>query len=318
MRFGFLGASRIGRNALAPAIQAAGFEIVAVGARDEARAAAFAHDFAIPAAHAGYDAVLADPAVEAVYIPLANDAHLPWTLKALAAGKHVLCEKPLALSAAEVRAMMAAEAESGRVVMEAYCHLFHPQLARLGALLASGAIGRLLAMQATFANRLDRPDDFRWQRAMGGGAMLDIGCYCTTLMRQLAGREPLRVAASQETRRGVDATLSGLLDFGEGLTGQFLCSLDAERAQHLSLHGSDGTLVLDWPFSTKGRATGLTVAGRREEFPAIDPYVEMVRHFAQAARGEVAMARGLSFSLDQARLHDALLAAARDDCWVAV
>ena len=166
LRWGFLGASRIGRKALAPAMLAAGQTLVAVGARDLSRARDFADAFAAPRAYGSYAEVIADPEVQAVYIALTNEQHLPWTLAALRAGKHVLCEKPLALNAAEVSAMQQAEAETGSRVMEAYCHIFHPQFARLRSLIAEGAIGRLLALQASFVGLMPE-DDFRWQPALG-------------------------------------------------------------------------------------------------------------------------------------------------------
>jgi xylose dehydrogenase (NAD/NADP) len=272
LRWGFLGASRIGRRALAPAVLAAsGHALHAVGARDVARAREFAAEFGIAKAYGSYRDILEDPELDAIYIALPNDGHAPWTIAALEAGKHVLCEKPLTLSAAEVRQLQDAEHITGRRVMEAFCHLFHPQMARLREILAAGGIGPLVAMEACYGNTLDRAQDFRWIDRHGGGSLYDLGCYCVSAMRVLSGREPMRVAAVQAVRGDVDATCSGLLDFGDGIGGQFVCSYVSARTQHLTLIGRDGTIALDWPFSTKGRSTRLIRGDNAEEFAASTP-----------------------------------------------
>jgi len=306
MRWGFLGASRIGRRALAPAVQEAGHELYAVAARDLARAEAFAAECGAARAYQGYDALLADPAIDAVYNALPNDAHLPWTLKALAAGKHVLCEKPLALSAAEVSAMRDASRRAGKGVMEAFCHVHHPQIDRVRGLLASGAVGGLVSLHCASGLTIEEADDFRWHAAQGGGALFDIGCYCVSLMRVLVGREPVRVMGIQAPRGEVDETFSGLLDFGGGLAGQFTCSFAAAKNQDLIVIGTRERLHLNWPISTKGRSTRLQLGEKVEEFPPMDPYVAMVRYFASSED-----AYGLDWSLAQARVLDALFAAVR-------
>ena len=319
LRWGFLGASRIGRSALAPAIaMAPGHVLHAVAARDPARAAAYAAEFAAPVSHAGYQALLDDPDVDAVYNALPTDGHTPWTIRALAAGKHVLCEKPLAMTAAEVRAMQAAEQSSGRRVMEAFCHVFHPQIARAQALIAAGAIGRPLTMQAHFGNTLEWEGDFRWTAAHGGGALYDLGCYALSAMRVLSGLEPQRVSAVQALQGDVDATLAGMLDFGAGIAGQFTCSFASGKSQSLTMIGTAGRLHLDWPFSTRGRETTLDSPEGIERFPVFEPYVAMVTHFGRAIAGEMPMTRGLDWSLAQAQAIDALLLAARSNTVVSL
>ncbi len=306
MRWGFLGASRIGRRALAPAVLAAGHDLRAVAARDASRARAFADEFTAPHAHGDYAALLADPDIDAVYNALPNDLHLPWTVAALQAGKHVLCEKPLALNAAEVAAMRAAEQASGGVAMEAFCHLHHPQLARVKSRLAAGAIGRLVAMQSMFAIPLQNDADFRWHAAHGGGALFDLGCYCLSLMRDLAG-EPGRVAALSIPRGDVDETFTAQLDFS-GVVGQFTCSFAGAFTQHLELVGTAGRMLLDWPISTKNRETMLFHGAEAERFAAVDPYVLMLRQFERLCAGEPGY--GLAWSLAQAQAMDRLFAAA--------
>jgi xylose dehydrogenase (NAD/NADP) len=323
VRWGFLGAARIARSALAPAVQAAGHRIDAVAARDGGRARQFAADFGIPRAYEGYDALIADPALNAIYIALPNDAHLPWTLKALMAGKHVLCEKPLALNAAEVAQIRQAEHASGCLVMEAYCHIHHPQAARARAIVASGALGRLIAMQGSHANPLCRDSDFRWSRAMGGGALLDLDCYILSAMRLFSGLEPVRVSAAASMRGDVDATLWASMEFGPtnlgpGVAAQLLCSFDAARSQRLELLGTDGRLALDWPCSARDRVATLELNGVAEHFAPTNPYIAMVSHFADAVAGRASMLFPVAASLAQARAHDALLAAVASGGWVTV
>lgn len=310
LRWGFLGASRIGRSALAPAVLAAGHRLCAVGARDVGRAEAFAADFGAARAYGTYEALVEDAGVDAVYIALSNDLHLPWTLRALDAGKHVLCEKPLALTADEVALMQVAEAGSGRLVMEAFCHRFHPQFDRARTLLQDGSIGDLLCAQTHFVGGVDDPGNFRWQAGLGGGALYDLGCYGISFLRGLIGGEPVSVAARRIDRGDVDRFFAATLDFEAGVTAQVFCAFAGERQQGMHLVGSAGSLSLAWPFSTKNRETTLTCGGVAERFAPGDPYVAMVRHFAAAVAGQGAMRFGLADSLAQAQVLDRLFAAA--------
>lgn len=311
LRWGFLGASRIGQRALAPAMRTSGQTLVAVGARDLARAQAYADALGMARAHQGYEALVNDPGIDAVYIGLTNETHLPWTLRALAAGKHVLCEKPLALTAAEVLQMQAASRQSGRLVLEAFCPRFHPQFARAQQLVQSGALGRLHAAQAHFANPCTDPNDFRWTASMGGGALYDLGGYCISHLRSLLGQEPLRATATVLPHGDVDASLSGYLDFGNGLAASLFCSLQAARSQSVSLFGESASLRFSLPFSCKGRPTTLHIDDHTEDFPPTDPYAEMAAHFARAVAGEEKLKWGLEDSLPQARTLDALFASAK-------
>jgi predicted dehydrogenase len=319
LRWGFLGASGIGGRALAPAVLAAsGHALHTIGARDLARAREFAALHGIPRACGSYREVIDDPDVDVVYIALPNDGHLPWTIAALESGKHVLCEKPLALSAAEVRHMQAAETRTGRRVMEAFCHIFHPQIARVRDMLAAGAIGPLVSMEACFGNPRDYDDSFRWMASHGGGSLYDLGCYGVSALRVLSGREPVRAAAVQAVHADVDETLNGVLDFGDGVAGQLSCSYVSARRQQVTLIGKDGIITLDWPYSTKGRVAHVACGDRIEEFVAIDPYVLMVEQFGRAISGEADMTYGLAWSLCQANALDALFSAARSGTMVSV
>lgn len=328
-RWGFLGASRIGRSALGPAIAALpGHALAAVASRDPACAASYAAECGFARAHASYESLLADPDIDAVYIALTNDAHLPWTVRALEAGKHVLCEKPLALNAAEVGRMRAAERGAGARgagargagavgagergagarAMEAFCHIHHPQIALARALLAQGAIGRVIALQASVGAAIANPADFRWAARMGGGALFDIGTYCVSAFRVLLGREPVSAAGVRKLRGDVDLDTAAQLDFGDGVAAQFVCSFDRPRSAVLEIFGSAGRLRLDRPFSTKGHATTLWHDAARIELPAVDPYRLMVLDFARAIETDCPMLHGLDASWHQAAAMDAIAA----------
>lgn len=310
LNWGFLGASRIGRGALAPAVLAAGHRLCAIAARDLGRAQAFASDFGADRAYGDYQALVDDPGIDAVYIALPNDLHLPWTIRALAAGKHVLCEKPLALTEAEVTCMQAAEQASGRLVMEAFCHRFHPQFASARALLQQGAIGDLLCAQTHFVGGIDDPANFRWQASLGGGALYDLGCYAVSMLRGLIGAEPIAIAATRVDRGDVDSRFAATLDFGGGITAQLFCAFDGARQQGMQFIGSSGSLTFDWPFSSKNRETTLTCAGIVQRFSPCDPYVAMIRQFAAAVAGQETMRFGLAESRAQAQVLDRIFASA--------
>jgi len=310
LRWGYLGASRIGRRALAPAMRDAGHTLHAVAARDVIRATAFAGEFGFRRTHDDYAALLADAEVDAVYIALTNDRHLAWVRAALEAGKHVLCEKPLALDAGEVAQMIAAATANGRLVAEAFGYRFNLQMLRLAEVLASGVLGKVVSAHVSFGATLPN-GDFRWSAALGGGALYDLGCYCVDLLRVVAGAEPVRVAAFQNMRGGVDATTSGVLEFPSGMQGNFSCSFTASRSQHLAIAGTDAELTLDWPIAPREPRVTLLVNDRVETFGPSDPYRGMVEHFAAAVRGDAPPAYPLSRSLAQARALDALFAAAQ-------
>lgn len=319
IRWGFLGASRIGRSALGPAVASAtGHVLHAVAARDADRAREFAGAFDAPRAYGSYEELLADPDVDAVYNALPNDLHLPLTVAALEAGKSVLCEKPLALNAAEVRELRAAEARTGRFVLEAFAYRFHPQFDRVAEILASGEIGEVRAARVAFCFVLDRPQDFRWEPGKGGGALYDVGCYCVNGLRLWLGREPRRVAAVAHDVGGIDATTNGLLDFGDGLAASFHASQESGYHQSLTFVGTRGQFTLHAPFASRLDRAVIDVNGREEVFGPADGYRLMVEHVGRAVRGEEALRWTLDDAEKQARVLDGVFEAARDGGWVEV
>ncbi|HEU4673512.1 MAG TPA: Gfo/Idh/MocA family oxidoreductase, partial [Candidatus Limnocylindrales bacterium] len=216
LRWGILSTARIGRENVVPAIQAAArCRVVALASRDAERGRAIAADLGIDRVHASYEALLADPDVDAVYIPLPNHLHVEWSIAAARAGKHVLCEKPLALTAADADRALEAADDAGVRLMEAFMYRLHPSWRAVRELVASGRIGELVAVQSWFSFFNDDPANIRNVRAYGGGALYDVGCYCVNLSRMLFGAEPRRVEASIERDpvTGVDVLTSGLLEF---------------------------------------------------------------------------------------------------------
>jgi predicted dehydrogenase len=318
LRWGVLGAARIAGGALIPALRYLRSEIVAVGCRDLVRGRGFAHAHGI-AEVMGYDELIAREDIDVLYNALPNHAHAPWTIRALQAGKHVLCEKPLALSADEVGAVTAASRASGKLVLEAFMYRFHPQIDRLRELVASGALGPVKWMRGSFAYTLRDMSDCRWDAALGGGALYDLGCYPLDLMRLLTGVEPtvLHVDAqltAPDARGGrVDHASHAVLRF-DLPTGPVLGHIDSAFSlpfhSQFELMCEHGVLQLAIPFASKGLETALRVADDTERFVVCDPYALMAGHFEAAIRGECPLRFTLEDSLAQARAMDALLAAA--------
>lgn len=313
LRWGFIGASRIAAARLAPAVRAEpGQDIVAIGARTAERARAFAARFGVPHAHATYADVVGRKDVDAVYISLRNDAHVDWAVAALEAGKHVLCEKPLAMNAVEVGRMVDAARANGKVLMEAICSDFHPQYDAMDAIMADGAIGDLVSLEARFAAVLDDPADFRWQAAHGGGALYDIGCYCVAMLHRIAGRFPERVAARMRMRRGVDVSLQALADFG-AFSATITCSFDAGTEQQITIAGTGGRITLMRPYSAIEQAMSIIHDGRTTDFGPMNPYRAMIAHFRDGVVNGAPVRHGVDVVRGQAATLDALFRAARSD-----
>ncbi|MES2210235.1 MAG: Gfo/Idh/MocA family oxidoreductase [Chloroflexota bacterium] len=295
LRWGILSTADIGRKKAIPGIQAADRStVVAIGSRDVARARAAAAEAGIPRVHGSYEALLADPEVDAVYIPLPNHLHAFWTIEAARAGKHVLCEKPLATTAEDAERMIEACDAAGTRLMEAFMYRHHPSWVAVRELVAAGCIGRLVAVQSWFSYFNDDAANIRNIRAYGGGALFDIGCYNVNLSRMLFDSEPVRVEASivRDTVSGVDVMTSGLLEFAGGVA-TFTCSTRAEDDQRVHIYGTDGRISIDIPFNipprlpvsiriTHGGQPPVAPATESMTFPAADPYAVQAGRFAAA------------------------------------
>ena len=316
---GVIGAtSWIATQAVLPALVACPrTRLVSVASRDPRAAAEVAARFGADRAAGDYHGVLADPEVEAVYVPLPNGLHREWTERAAAAGRHVLCEKPLAPTADDARAMARCCQAAGVVLMEAYMTPFHPRAPLLPALLGRGVLGRPRFARAEFAFPLADAANHRWRAEMGGGALLDVGIYCLSPLIEIGG-EPSAVAARAiAAPSGVDATFSGWLAFSGGFTAAFACSFEAPERQLLEVTGTAAAASVELPFAggPTGTRTRLThLDGRVEEVsgPDGDPYLAMVGHFAAAVRGKTALNRPPSASVTLLALCDRLRAAAAE------
>ena len=250
-RWGVLSTANIAVEKVIPGMRRArGSEVLAIGSRDEDRGRAVASVLGIPRAYGSYEALLADPDIDAVYIPLPNHLHARWTVEAARAGKHVLCEKPLALTAAEAQGMVDACRGAGVLLMEAFMYRLHPSWVAVRELIEAGRIGRLTAVDSWFSYFNDDPHNIRNIRDAGGGALYDIGCYNINLSRMLFGSEPLRVEASvtRDPGSGVDVLTSGLLTFPGGVA-TFTCSTRVEPDQRVDIYGTAGRISIPIPFN---------------------------------------------------------------------
>ena len=319
IRWGVLGAARIARNAVCPAIRASRNGVFgAVASRDHTKAEEFARDTGAGVAWGSYDALLDDDDVEAIYIPLPNHLHHEWTIKAVRAGKHVLCEKPLALSAAECMEMEAAAREAGVVLMEAFMYRFHPRTEHVLALVRRGAIGAPKAISSVFTFPLTNPQNIRWAREMGGGALMDVGCYCVNVSRTVAGAEPIEVQAMANwAKTDVDEQMAGTLRFADGLLATFQCALTVERKESYVVAGSEGHLEIENAFVPGTDTTTIEeVHGRRERkshaIAGADEYTLMVEHFADCVLEERPVRYPASEGAANMRVLEALHRSARN------
>ncbi len=252
VRWGVLSTANIGLKHVIPAMQQGSHcEIHAIASRHLAAAESAAARLGIPKAYGSYEELLADPAVDAVYNPLPNHLHVPWSIKALEAGKHVLCEKPIAMTAAEARTLLdAARAHPHLKVMEAFMYRHHPQWQRARQLVADGGIGELRTIQTIFSYYLDDGGNIRNIADVGGGAMMDIGCYAVSVPRFIFGAEPRRVAGIVEydQRFKTDRLASAILDFGTG-TAVFTCGTQLSPYQRVNIFGTAGRIEIEIPFN---------------------------------------------------------------------
>jgi len=308
VRFGFLSTARINGRLLAAAEKTELAEVAAVASRDAGRAEAYAAEHGIPRAHGSYAALLDDPEVDAVYISLPNSFHVEWSVRALEAGKHVLCEKPLTRSPEEVEEAFAAAERTGRVLMEAFMWRHSPQTAKLIQLVEGGVIGQLQLVRATFSFPVEGRRNIRLDPELGGGALMDVGTYCVSAARLLAG-EPERVYGEQVIGdSGVDLLFVGVLRFPRGVIAEIDAGMGLPRRDGLEAVGSEGSLVIPDPWIARRLVLHLGRGDAREEIalPPADPYRLELENMCRAIRGEAEPLLGKDDSVGQARALDAL------------
>lgn len=315
--WGILSTAKIGTRKVIPAMQkSAWIDVRAIASRSETAARQAANELHIPRAYGSYEALLADPEIEAVYNPLPNHLHVPLTLRAVAAGKHVLCEKPIALTTEEAAELRTA---AGKVhIMEAFMVRFHPQWERARELVRSGKIGEPRAVQVFFSYYNDDPANIRNHPGIGGGALYDIGCYGIVSGRFLFEAEPRRVVAlvDRDPTFRTDRTTSALLDFGEGRQLSFTASTQCVLHQRVQILGTRGRIEIQIPFNApQGKPArifiddGSTLDGKSittEVLAPCDQYTLETEAFSRAVRGEIPLPYGLEDSLMNMRIIDAL------------
>ncbi len=289
IRWGILSTANIGRVAVIPAIQASrNGDVVAVASRDLEKAQAFAAKLNIPKAYGSYEAMLEAGDIDAVYISLPNSLHHAWTIKTAEMGKHILCEKPLGLNAQECLEMEAAANQHKVKLMEAFMYRFHPRTQKVLELVQSGVLGELRLIHATFTFRLTRPDNIRLKPELGGGALMDVGCYCVNICRTVAGAEPVMVESfARWGQSGVDEQLVGTLGFPNGLLAQFDCALTMERREEYTLAGTEASLKIPKAFLPGVADTVIEETRARGELKqhvnkGTDEYQLMVEDFADS------------------------------------
>ena len=321
MRLGLLSTANINRAILAGAAKTGRVDVVAVASRDAGRADAYAAEHGIATAHGSYEALLADPDVEAVYISLPNGMHHEWTMHALAAGKHVLCEKPYTRHPHEAEEAFDAADAAGLVLAEAFMYRHHPQTATVARLVADGAIGRLCAVKTTFTFPLHDLSDVRALPELDGGALMDVGCYCVSGIRLLAG-EPQHVRGEQVTgTTGIDMAFHGTLRCAADVVGQFEATFRSPQRQSLEAVGEDGVLVVeapwrvDWGGSVTLRRDGATEPVEVEE---ADAYTLELENLADAIEGRAPALLGRADAVGQARAIDALYRSAESGTRISV
>jgi predicted dehydrogenase len=306
LRWGILSTARISRKLLGSGQG----DFVAVASRSVERAQAFAREHGIARRHASYEDLLADPDVDAVYVPLPNSMHVEWSIRALEAGKHVLCEKPMSRHPEDVEHAFDVAEREGRVLVEAFMWRHHPQLERARELIAAGTIGTVRLVRAAFCFVATNPEDIRLQGDLEGGGLMDVGCYCVSGARALAGAEPERVYAEHVMGgRGVDVAMVATLRFPGGVLGAIDCGLSYAPRDELEAVGDQGSLFLDDPWH--GREATIEVrrpdrfTERVETGPA-NSYALELQDFEAAVRGERPPRLGRDDAVAQARTIAAL------------
>lgn len=326
VRWGILSTAKIGRAKVVPGMMKSPLcDVAAVASRDEASARGMAEELGIAKAYGSYEALLADPGIEAIYNPLPNHLHVPMTLAAAAAGKHVLCEKPIAITADEAEQLRGAASQV--LIAEAFMVRHHPQWHRARDVIRSGDIGEPRAIQIAFSYFNVDPANIRNKADIGGGGLLDIGCYAVVAGRYFFEAEPLRVVAlmDRDPAFGVDRTASALMDFGAGRQLTFTVSTQSVPYQRVQILGTKGRVEIEIPFNAPpdaptrifvddGSAHGNRSA-RAIEFPVVDQYRLQGEAFSRAIRGEAPLGYGLEDALLNMRILDALRRSEASAAW---
>jgi len=329
VRWGIISTANIGTAKVIPGImKSAHSEVVAIASRDLDRAKSAARELGIPKAYGSYEELLADPDIDAVYNPLPNHLHVPLTIAATKAGKHVLCEKPIGLNVADAERLR--ECPKDKIVLEAFMVRFHPQWARAREIVRSGELGQIRAIRAVFSYYNVDPQNVRNMADIGGGGIMDIGCYPVVGSRYLFEAEPKRVVSliERDPTFKTDILASVIADFGEGRQLSFICSTQSVGHQKIEVIGTKGRVEIIIPFNAPPDTptailidTGAnmdTSLSRREILPACDQYTEEAEAFALAVLGKKPLAYGIEDAILNMRVLDAIFESERTKAWAAV
>ena len=317
VNWGILGIARIGLRAIIPAIrQSRNGQVVAIASRDGAKARETARSLGIEQSYGSYEKLLRSPDVDAVYIPLPNSLHGEWTVRAAEMGKHVLCEKPLALNADECAKMISSCSRHNVWLMEAFMYRFHPQIVKLKGMIDADDIGKISTIRSGNGFRLEDLGDIRYQKELGGGALLDVGCYCVDVTRLLMEQEPtcVRGIASLNEQKGVDEVFAGIMRFSKSELGLFDCGFRSAKRQCVEVVGERATLELPAPFQPGDSPVILRHVEGTETIvcETASHYRLMVEHFADCVLSDREPRHRVSDSLDNMRAIDRLHESARN------
>ena len=331
VKWGVLSTAKIGVEKVIPAMQQGKLcDIVAIASRDQAKALETADRLGIPKAYGSYEELLADPEIEAIYNPLPNHMHVPWSVKAAVAGKHVLCEKPVSLTAPEAETLVAARDKKGVLITEAFMVRSHPQWLRVRELIRAGKIGRLVTVQGFFSYFKLDPTNIRNMADIGGGGIYDIGCYPIVGARFAFEAEPTRVVSliDRDLEMKIDRLASGILDFGEGRQATFTCSTQCVPYQRIHFFGTEGRLTIRIPFNAPpdepcvifiDDGSGLGDKSEVvEEFPVVDQYMIQGDLFSEHVRTGEPVEFPLENAVANMKILDALFRSAETDAWETV
>lgn len=323
VRWGILGCANIAVKAVIPAIQQSETgTVVAIASRERSKAEETAVELGLGRAWGSYEELVADPGVDAIYIPLPNHLHTPWAIRAAQAGKHVLCEKPIALDEGEAREMASACAAAGVVFAEAFMYRFHPRYDRIKEIIDSGEIGTIRGMHASFRyDGSQKSDNVRWYRDMGGGGIYDVGCYCISSARLLLGREPEAVTAQaffSPRHDHVDMMASGLVEFPGGVSLTFDCAMWASPRQTLEIIGTEGRIELTESAFSNPRPDQAFITvqvgdfRRLEQVVGPNQYTLMVDDFGRAVQNGTPVRFGPDDAVANIRVVEGALRSARE------
>ncbi|MBE0672967.1 MAG: Gfo/Idh/MocA family oxidoreductase [Anaerolineales bacterium] len=266
LNWGLLSTAKINQALIKPINASKRTRLLAIASRSQSSADAYARENKIPRAYGSYEALLADPEIDVIYNPLPNHLHAEWTIKALRAGKHVLCEKPIALTLAEVDEMIAAAKETGNVLAEAFMYRHHPQTLKVKEIVDSGVLGKIQLIKGAFTFTLDREGNFRQIKEMGGGSIWDVGCYPVSYARMIVGAEPVEVFGWQvEGPSGSDDSFIGQMRFANGVHAQFDSGFKSPSRSYIEVVGSDAVLKIPSPFKPRKNSELFLVRDEVEE-----------------------------------------------------